>query len=250
MQEPIDPTLSVGDSKYADLTKKVHANSKQFCAQWNAGMEDFMNSMQVRRGYTDEMEKLIGVRDLGQHPDGIRGGVSTLLGLTSKLEPKSSAGWNGFVISELLNYFTVVGEDKIFKQVAEARRTFSPFFVKDILEKPQQTVGEFVDALRKVTAEETATIDVSNIDAINDYVSKTIKDKWAELSTDSRLAAAEIENRMAEETSQIFAWTLGRQGIMVTVYAHMQHSPIQMEVSTIIHYMGIRYAKGWVLNPL
>lgn len=246
----LDQTFKAEDSKYADLAKRTHANSKQFCAKWNAGMEDFMNSMQVRRGYTDEMEKLIGVRDLGQHPDGIRGGVSALLGLTSKLEPKSSAGWNGFVISELLNYFTVVGEDKIFKQVAEARRTFSPFFVKDILEKPQQTVGEFVDALRKVTAEETATIDVSNVDAINEYVSKTIKAKWVELSTDSRLTAAEMEKRMAEETSQIFAWTLGRQGIMVTVYAHVRHSPIQMEVATTTHYMGIRYAKEYVLNPL
>lgn len=250
MQEPIDPTLSVGDSKYADLTKKVHANSKQFCAKWNAGMEDFMNSMQVRRGYTDEMEKLIGVRDLGQHPDGIRGGVSALLGLTNQLEAKSSAGWNGFVIAELLNYFTLVGEDKILSMTESARRALSPAFVRAIVEAPGQSVGEFVDSLRKASDEAAKDIDVSNIDKVNEYVRDAIKAKWAVLSGDSKLTASALEEKLATELAQLFYWTLERRGIMVTVCACMERqlNKTTMHVSTTTHYMGVRYAKEYVLN--
>lgn len=254
MQEPIDPTLSVGDSKYADLAKTTHANSETFCAKWNAGMEDFMNGLAVRRGYIDEMEKLIGVRDLGKHPDGIRGGVSALLGLTSKLEVKSSAGWKGFIINELLSYFELIGEDKILKQVDNSLRVLSmPLgFAQKVVENPGQSISEFIDALRKTSEESVKDVDLSNIDKINEYVGGVIKTKWAGLSDDTRLAAADLESKMATETAQIFTWCLEPKGIMVTVYAHLeQHlDKPEMKVSTMTRYKGVTYAKEYTLKFL
>lgn len=86
---------------------------------WAAGV--FIEALDRRRALVDEMEKLIGVRELGEHPDGIRGGATALLGITDNLEPTCKARWAAFVISTLLTYLDKQGTtEEIMARVAAA----------------------------------------------------------------------------------------------------------------------------------
>lgn len=69
-----------------------------FAKGFAAATNSIVEALDRRRGFCDEMEKLIGVRQLDKHPDGINGGVIALLGITDKLAPESAARWKDFVI--------------------------------------------------------------------------------------------------------------------------------------------------------
>ena len=191
MQEPIiDPALSVGDSKYADLTKKVHANIKQFCAQRidvDTGFKAIGEALDRRRCYADEMEKLIGVRSLDQHPNGIGGAVVALLGITNQLETKSRIGWDTFVIGELMQYISGVGTTEDLMTVIAAKResnmealSFLP--VGKQYPRPMEEVKEFV--------------------------AKTVKEEWTKLNTGPRalmLTSGDLEAELEANVEKAIA---------------------------------------------
>lgn len=128
----------VSDTKFADAAKT------------------FIDSLDQRRGLIDEMEKLIGVRELGEHPDGVRGGTLALLGITDKLEPTCKARWSAFVISTLLDYLNKQGTDaEIMARVTAAYTHLAvpPGFLK------HQNQG------------------------FEDFIVETLQTKWRELHT-------------------------------------------------------------------
>lgn len=96
-----------------------------------------------RRGHIDEMEKLIGVRSLDQHPDGINGGVVALLGITNQLETKSRIGWDTFVIGELLNYIKGVGTTEELMVVIDNKQ-------KELTDQMEKAWGAYGEALGKL----------------------------------------------------------------------------------------------------
>lgn len=99
------PSSHVGFVERMEEAKKGQIKQQDF--GWAAGI--FGDALDRRRALVDEMEKLIGVRELGEHPDGIRGGAIALMGITDKLEPACKARWSAFVVSTLLGYLDKQG---------------------------------------------------------------------------------------------------------------------------------------------
>lgn len=125
-------------------------------AKFAEAAKSFVDSLDRRRALVDEMEKLIGVRELGEHPDGIRGGTVTLLGITEQLEPTCRARWAAFIVSTLLSYLDKQGtNEEIMTRVAQA------------------------DALLAMPPGFLETVQLS----MEDFIIETLQTKWCELHT-------------------------------------------------------------------
>jgi hypothetical protein len=114
---------TVGFVERMEESKKGQVTEKDFA--WGARV--FTEALDRRRALVDEMEKLIGVRELGEHPDGIRGGTVALLGITDKLEPTCKARWGAFVVSTLLGYLDKQGtNEEVMARVTAAYSDLTP----------------------------------------------------------------------------------------------------------------------------
>ncbi|MNG47139.1 hypothetical protein D3C79_50060 [compost metagenome] len=111
-----------------------------FAKGFAAATNSIVEALDRRRGFCDEMEKLIGVRQLDKHPDGINGGVIALLGITDKLAPESAARWKDFVIAELLHYVKGVGTTEELMDTIDAKQ-------KALVAQMAESWGNYTTAL-------------------------------------------------------------------------------------------------------
>lgn len=149
------PSSHVGFVERMEEAKKGQIKQQDF--GWAAGI--FGDALDRRRALVDEMEKLIGVRELGEHPDGIRGGTIALLGITDKLESTCKARWSAYVISTLLDYLDKQGTNaEVMTRVTAAYTNLAvpPGFMEH---QHQQT------------------------QVLEDFVTGALQDKWCELHT-------------------------------------------------------------------
>ena len=146
------PSSHVGLVERMEEAKKGQIKQQDF--GWAGGI--FGDALDRRRALVDEMEKLIGVRELGEHPDGICGGTIALMGITDKLEPACKARWSAFVVSTLLGYLDKQGTtEEIMARVAQA------------------------DALLAMPPGFLETVQLS----MEDFIVETLQTKWCELRT-------------------------------------------------------------------
>lgn len=131
---------TVGFVERMEHAKQGEVKQQDFA--WAAGV--FMDALDRRRALVDEMEKLIGVRELGEHPDGIRGGTIALMGITDKLEPACKARWAAFVVSNLLSYLDKQGtNEEVMARVARADAALAipPGFLEASKNAPKGHLG-------------------------------------------------------------------------------------------------------------
>ena len=149
----VDLGNNVGLVERMEHAKQGEVKQQDFA--WAAGV--FMDALDRRRALVDEMEKLIGVRELGEHPDGIRGGTIALMGITDKLEPTCKARWAAFVVSTLLGYLDKQGTD------AEVMARVS---------------ASFADVTPPI-----GFMEYKETQGFEDFVIGVLQDKWRELHT-------------------------------------------------------------------
>lgn len=169
----------------------------------DAGFKAIGEALDRRRGYLDEMEKLIGVRNLEQHPNGVSGAVFALLGVTNQLETKSRIGWDTFVIGELISLITSVGTNDELVAAIAAKRA-------DNMERLAFVPGGFKSCM-KMSPELKAALGMNYprpIEEVKEWVACTVKEEWNKLNTGPRslmLTSGDLEAELEANVEKAIA---------------------------------------------
>lgn len=181
----------------------------------DAGAKALADALERTRNHKDEMEKLIGVRELDQHPNGISGAVLALLGVTDKLEAKCSAQWKDFVIGRLINYLNGIGTTpEIMAKIAENHAARELQLAEAFTDYTNQVTSipldtALVDKYKRLSPTSILTPPLQRMEA---FIIDVVQEEWKKVVYDPALKAADYQRAMSDVLGKELFYRDGENG--------------------------------------
>lgn len=210
---------------------------------WAANI--FTGAIDRRRALVDEMEKLIGVRDLVKHPDGIRGGAIALLGITDQLEPVCAGKWKDFVISTLLQCLDNLGTNEEITAKIQANEAASDLAFYEAFTGYTDMVTKLpldpavVDKYKRLYIRPNTKF--STIDDVQTLIAEVIKAQRANLVGDPSIGRENLPSRLKNDCESIlWGYLTPERGVTLKLDVKLKQR-LDSIVTAEVTFNGVRH---------